>query len=110
MRLAFGALVTRALVSTAWAESPMFAEQPGTRGILYSVHKAGSPMLYLFGTIHVSTSTQTPFSHAVKTALAQCKRVALEADPSDIAKAMGAMMQLGRYPAGDSLRKHVPRP
>lgn len=86
----------------------MFAEQPGHRGVLYSVHKGTSPTLYLFGTIHVSTSTQTPFSHAVKAALAQSRRVALEADPSDIAKAMGAMLQMGRYPAGDSLRNHVP--
>ena len=86
----------------------MFAEQPGRRGVLYAVHRGTSPTLYLFGTIHVSTSTQTPFSHAVKGALAQSKRVALEADPSDIAKAMGAMVEMGRYPAGDSLRNHVP--
>ena len=108
MRHVLPAFLALCLVSSARAESPMFAEQPGPRGILYSVHRGASPTLYLFGTIHVSTATQTPFSHAVKTALAPCKRLALEADPSDIAQAMGSMMRLGRYPEGDSLRRHVP--
>ena len=108
MRLLLVAVFMLCLASTVRAESPLFAEQPGPRGILYRVHRASSSTLYLFGTIHVSTATQTPFSHAVKTALASCKRLALEADPSIIAQAMGQMMRLGRYPAGDSLRKHVP--
>jgi uncharacterized protein YbaP (TraB family) len=94
---------------TARADQAMYAEQPGPRGVLYAVHskKAGSPTVYLFGTIHVGKSSVTPFSHAVLAALATTKRLALEADVSKVMEAAVETARLGAYPAGDSLQKHI---
>ena len=94
-------------VTAGAEESPLFAEQPGTRGFLYRVSPKGKPgKLYLFGTLHVGSTGKTPFSRAVKAALADSGRLALEIDPSDLS-AMGKMLALSMYAGGDSLDRHV---
>jgi uncharacterized protein YbaP (TraB family) len=99
-----------ALSAPALADATMFAEQRGTRGILYAVHgkHAASPTLWLYGTIHVGKSDVTPFSHVVLAALSTTKRLALEADVGKVMDAAAQMIRLGRYPAGDDLDHHIP--
>jgi uncharacterized protein YbaP (TraB family) len=89
-------------------ENPMFAERPGTHGFLYEVHKPGTPTtLWVFGTIHVGTPTQTPFDAGVLRALAAVRQLALEADPSDLGGMARALKTQVVYPPDDSLDKHV---
>ena len=93
------------------AEPALFAEQPGTRGFLFEVRSdrtGADSHLFLYGTIHVGTAAQSPFTHAVKASLAQSQRLALEADVSDLGSAVGQLFALGMYPAGDSLEQHLP--
>jgi len=112
MRAIATTLLVLGLSTAAHADEPaMFAEQPGTHGFLYEVRPkkdAGALRLYVFGTIHIGNSSQTPFTHAVRAALAASKQIALEADPSDlggIARALGPSVL---YPKEDSLDRHVP--
>jgi len=102
-------LVASLCATTAAAEeNTMFAERAGAHGFLYEVHKKGAPTtLWVFGTIHVGTPTQTPFTAAVLHALAGAKQLALEADPSDLGGMARALRTQVVYPANDSLEKHV---
>jgi uncharacterized protein len=104
-------LVLLFVAAAARADEPtMFAEQAGSRGFLYEVRpkrKDQTGKLWLYGTLHVGQKDETPFTHAVKAALAESTRLALEADPSNVGAVLGAFRAGSEYPAGDSLERHV---
>lgn len=108
-------LVPLAVPTSSYAdpapEPAMFAEQPGTRGFLFEVRrkpKRGDERLFLYGTLHVGSTAQIPFTRAVRAGLQQSGRVALEADVSNLGGAVAQLFALGMYPKGDSLARHVP--
>lgn len=85
----------------------------GRRGFLYEVSGPSNTTdatkhLYLYGTIHLGRVGSEPFNLPVVKALRQSRRLALEADPTDDATTRRLALQLGRYPDGDDLRRHVP--
>jgi uncharacterized protein YbaP (TraB family) len=118
MRMLRAALLLLALVAPCRGrtdEPAMFAEVAGPHGFLYEVRAkkpapdhADAPRLFLFGTIHVGDSSQTPFTHAVRAALADSRQLALEADPSDLGALARVLGPSVLYPKDDSLDRHIP--
>lgn len=86
----------------------------GRRGFLYAVTRddatgvSRASTLYLYGTIHLGAAGSEPFNGPLLDALARSRRLAIEADPSDAANVQRLAASLGRYDAGDNLRRHVP--
>lgn len=92
-------------------------ESVGRRGFLYEISRpagatdadlVGRKKLFLYGTIHLGRIGSEPFNLAMLDALRQSTRLALEADPTDGANTQALALQLGRYPDGDGLQRHVP--
>ena len=83
----------------------------GRRGFLFEVARPASPdgaaKLYLYGTIHLGRVGDEPFNAPMMTALRQSRRLALEADTSDVDSIQALTMTMGRYPDGDGLQRHV---
>ena len=94
-------------------------ESVGRRGFLYEVGRPSAAMsspsspssppkkLFLYGTIHLGRVGSEPFNGPLLQALRQSRRLALEADPTDGARVQALALQLGRYPDGDGLQRHV---
>lgn len=104
----------RALTAAEQQEVLAHIEGVGRRGFLYEVSRPeapGSPpaqKLFVYGTIHLGREGSEPFNGPLLQALRQSRRLALEADPSDVANVQALAMRLGRYPADDGLQRHLP--
>lgn len=77
------------------------------RGFLYSVTADDGRSLFLYGTMHLGRAGSEPLNGPVRAALANARRLALEADPSDAAGAQALALRLGHYAADDGLDRHV---
>src|SRR5271165_2096366 len=64
--------------------------------------------LVLFGTIHVDRNGASTLNTKGRAELEGAQRLALEANPRDVATIAQAVRQLAYYPAGDSLSRHLP--
>ena len=109
----------RALTATEQQAVLAQIESVGRRGFLYEVSRpaaaprsASSPSsasrkLFLYGTIHLGRVGSEPFNGPLLQALRQSRRLALEADPTDGERVQRLALQLGQYPDGDGLQRHV---
>ena len=85
----------------------------GRRGFLYEVARPASgetvapTRLYLYGTIHLGRAGSEPFNVPVVQALRRSRRLALEADPTDMTAIESLALELGRYGDDDGLPRHV---
>lgn len=81
-------------------------QEAGTRGLLWKVEQ-GENTLYLYGSYHVSREEVYPLHRTVRQAVRESQSVCLEVDFGDTegARALEASYY---YPAGDSLKKHLP--
>jgi uncharacterized protein len=85
----------------------------GRRGFLYEVTRPAADAspdqrLFLYGTIHVGRVGGEPFNPTLVRALRQSRRLALEADPTDIDTTQRLVQRLGEYEPPDDLTHHVP--
>jgi uncharacterized protein YbaP (TraB family) len=91
-------------------EHSCLKEQSATaprRGLFYEVSD-GTHTVALFGTVHAGKPGFYPLHKNVIRALCQSQFLVLEADITDVAKVRSLVAELGIYPAGDSLDRHMP--
>lgn len=76
------------------------------RGSLYRIRHGGRTS-YLFGTIHVGTSSFFPLEPEVTRALAGAGKLVLEIDVRQEAPFQSALDRHGMYPEGDDVARHL---
>ena len=76
------------------------------QGALYRVSGHGQ-VSYLFGTVHAGTSAFYPLAPAISRAMADAGELVVELDTRSDAAFQQAVAAHGRYPAGDSVRRHL---
>jgi len=78
----------------------------GSTPLIYEV-RSETNTVYLFGTIHVGTSSMYPLGSKVEEAFTRSKILALEADPTDQSAVTSAIVQ-AMYRPPDSISSHIP--
>jgi uncharacterized protein YbaP (TraB family) len=76
------------------------------QGGLYRISRDGR-VAYLFGTIHVGTSSFYPLAPEVSRALASASRLVVELDTRANDAFLRALNKHGVYPTGDDVRRHL---
>jgi uncharacterized protein YbaP (TraB family) len=79
--------------------------QGGSTPLIWEA-RSDTNVVYLFGTVHVGARKMYPLSANVEQAFAQCKVLALEADPTD-QSALLAMTAEATYQPPDNLANHI---
>lgn len=108
---ASGVTVAGSVAHSAYASKATPAVQPGApvaggQGALFRISRDGE-IAYLFGTIHVGTSSFYPLAPQVSRALADSSQLVLELDTRASGDFDLAVRKHASYPAGDHIRNHV---
>ena len=96
------------LLAAVLAPAQTTLYQPGSPLFLWKVSSATNSA-YLFGSLHVAMPSFYPLPAEMERAYADSNVLVVEVDMSkvDMAKLQQLTMQLGSYPAGDDLSRHL---
>lgn len=84
-----------------------FAQLAQAANPVWRVTNTRGQTLYLAGSIHALRSADYPLPAAFNQAFESSSRLAFEVDQQALKRSSADILRLGKYPAGDNLKKHV---
>ncbi|MFL6540118.1 MAG: TraB/GumN family protein [Chthoniobacterales bacterium] len=84
-----------------------FAQLAQAANPVWRVTNTRGQTLYLAGSIHALRSADYPLPAAFNQAFESSSRLAFEVDQNALKRSSADILRLGKYPAGDNLKKHV---